>query len=107
MGIVLWFSGSTVGKDNENKKDSEVKVMTADRDNYSVATFAGGCFWCMEPPFERLDGVVEVASGYSGGPEVNPTYQEVASGMTGHAEAVEIVYDPEKITSNSSLECSG
>ena len=52
----------------------------------------------MEPPFEKLDGVVEVTSGYSGGTEVNPKYEEVASGRTGHAEAVEIVYDPEKIS---------
>ena len=61
------------------------------------ATFAGGCFWCMEPPFEKLDGVVSVVSGYSGGPEKNPTYEIVSSGRTGHAESVQIVYDPAKI----------
>ena len=53
------------------------------------ATFAGGCFWCMEPPFEKLDGVVDVVSGYSGGSEVDPTYEQVSSGRTGHAEAVQ------------------
>jgi peptide methionine sulfoxide reductase msrA/msrB len=58
------------------------------------ATFAGGCFWCMEHPFEKLDGVKSAVSGYTGGSEVDPTYNEVASGKTGHAEAVEIVYDP-------------
>lgn len=58
------------------------------------ATFAGGCFWCMEPPFEKLPGVYSVTSGYTGGQKQNPTYQEVSAGTTGHAEAVEIIYDP-------------
>jgi peptide-methionine (S)-S-oxide reductase len=62
------------------------------------ATFAGGCFWCMEPPFIQLPGVVSVTSGYTGGPEENPTYQQVSAGGTGHAEAVEIVYDPTQIS---------
>jgi len=58
------------------------------------ATFAGGCFWCMESPFEKLDGVREVISGYTGGSTVNPTYEEVSSGATGHLESVEVVFDP-------------
>ena len=62
------------------------------------ATFAGGCFWCMEGPFEKLDGVISVTSGYSGGPEKDPTYQQVGAGLTGHAESVEIAYDPKKIS---------
>ncbi|MGE5237466.1 MAG: peptide-methionine (S)-S-oxide reductase MsrA [Chloroflexota bacterium] len=62
------------------------------------ATFAGGCFWCMEPPFEKLDGVVEVISGYTGGHKANPTYEEVSAGKTGHVEAVEITFDPNRIT---------
>jgi methionine-S-sulfoxide reductase len=62
------------------------------------ATFAGGCFWCMEPPYEGLEGVVSVTSGYTGGAKKNPTYEEVSSGRTGHAEAVEIVFDPAKIS---------
>jgi methionine-S-sulfoxide reductase len=61
------------------------------------ATFAGGCFWCMEPPFAKLDGVISVIPGYTGGEKANPTYEEVCSGRTGHAEAVEIVYAPAKI----------
>ncbi len=62
------------------------------------ATFAGGCFWCMEPPFERLNGVVDVIAGYTGGEKENPEYKEVSSGATGHYEAIQIIYDPEKIT---------
>jgi peptide methionine sulfoxide reductase msrA/msrB len=64
----------------------------------AVATFAGGCFWCMEPPFEKHDGVVDVVSGYSGGSEVDPTYEQVSSGRTGHAEAVQVHYDPTRVS---------
>lgn len=62
------------------------------------ATFAGGCFWCMTPPFEKLDGVKEVISGYTGGHTINPTYDDVTSETTGHLESVEVIYDPSKIT---------
>ena len=62
------------------------------------AIFAGGCFWCMEPPFEALPGVLTVISGYTGGRTKNPAYEEVSSGATGHAEAVRIVYDPTKVS---------
>lgn len=64
----------------------------------AVATFAGGCFWCMEPPFEKLPGVRSVVSGYIGGHVANPTYKQVSAGGTGHAEAVEIRYDPTRIS---------
>lgn len=64
----------------------------------ATAVFAGGCFWCMEPPFDRLDGVVRTTSGYAGGAGSNPTYKQVASGGTGHAEVVEVVYDPKRVT---------
>lgn len=62
------------------------------------ATFAGGCFWCMEHPFDALPGVVSVTAGYTGGTKDHPTYEEVSSGGTGHAESVNVVYDPAKIT---------
>ncbi|GAA3546003.1 peptide-methionine (S)-S-oxide reductase MsrA [Zobellella aerophila] len=69
----------------------------ADSDT-SVAIFAGGCFWCMEPPFDKLDGVLSTTSGYTGGHKQNPSYRQVSAGGTGHAEAVRVVYDPDKIS---------
>jgi peptide-methionine (S)-S-oxide reductase len=68
------------------------------------ATFAGGCFWCMEPPFDKLDGVISTTSGYTGGQKKDPTYEEVSAGTTGHTEAVEVVYDPRKVTYAKLLE---
>jgi peptide-methionine (S)-S-oxide reductase len=64
----------------------------------ATASFAGGCFWCMVHPFDELPGVVSVTSGYTGGHKANPTYQEVSAGGTGHVEAVQIVYDPARIS---------
>ncbi|MCB1042838.1 MAG: peptide-methionine (R)-S-oxide reductase MsrB [Acidobacteria bacterium] len=72
--------------------------------NAAVATFAGGCFWCMEAPFEKLPGVYAVISGYSGGDEPDPTYKQVSSGHTGHAESVQIHFDPSRISYETLLE---
>lgn len=69
-----------------------------------LATFAGGCFWCMEPPFEKLEGVESVISGFSGGTEVNPTYRAVASGQTSHLEVVQVTYDPETVSYQTLLD---
>ena len=63
-----------------------------------VAVFGGGCFWCMEPPFEQLEGVIDVTAGYAGGESADPTYEQVSSGRTSHIESVRVVYNPEKIT---------
>src|SRR5260221_3277934 len=71
---------------------------------YAVATFAGGCFWCMEPPYDKLPGVSATISGYTGGRKENPTYEEVSSGTTGHAEAVQVVYDPKQVSYEKSLD---
>jgi len=68
------------------------------------ATFAGGCFWCVETAFEGLPGVTTVISGYTGGPQTNPSYEEVSSGRTGHLESVEITYDPKRVTYAQLLE---
>ena len=70
----------------------------ADKTQYQTATFAGGCFWCMEPPFDKLDGVISTTSGYTGGNKKNPTYKEVSRGGTGHAEVVQVIYDPRRIS---------
>ena len=69
-----------------------------------IATFAGGCFWCMEPPFDKLDGVISTTSGYTGGHMENPNYKQVSAGASGHTEAVQIEYDPEKISYEQLLE---
>lgn len=68
------------------------------------ATFAGGCFWCMEPPFEKLKGVVSVTSGYTGGRTPRPTYEQVSAGGTGHYESVQVVYDPRQVSYGQLLE---
>lgn len=63
----------------------------------ATAIFAGGCFWCMEPPYDKLEGVISTTSGYVGGQTPDPTYEQVSAGGTGHAEAVQVVYDPSKV----------
>lgn len=76
---------------------------SASASNVEKAIFAGGCFWCMEAPFDKLPGVVSVSAGYTGGHKKNPTYKEVSAGGTGHAEAVQVVYDPTKISYSALL----
>lgn len=71
---------------------------------YKSAVFAGGCFWCLEAPFDALPGVIETESGYAGGSVPNPTYEQVSSGTTGHVEAMRVVYDPQKISFEKLLE---
>lgn len=77
------------------EKDTEFAPNNPD---LAVATFAGGCFWCVESGYEKIPGVVEAVSGYAGGEESNPSYKQVASGQTGHTEAVQVYYDPDQIT---------
>jgi len=82
----------------------EGKVQPPQSGRLEKATFAGGCFWCMEHPFDELPGVISVTSGYTGGQKENPTYEEVSAGGTGHAESVQVVYDPVKIGYDKLLE---
>ena len=71
---------------------------------YATATFAGGCFWCMQPPFDKLEGVISTTAGYTGGTKKYPSYEEVSAGVTGHAEAVQVLYDPARISYAKLLE---
>jgi peptide-methionine (S)-S-oxide reductase len=87
----------------EQKKDMETMNNTA-LPATDTATFANGCFWCTEAIFEELDGVISATSGYTGGQTTSPTYKEVCSGTTGHAECLQIVYDPSKVTFDELLE---
>jgi peptide-methionine (S)-S-oxide reductase len=73
-------------------------AQTSEPPKTAIATFAGGCFWCVEADFDKVAGVISTTSGYTGGHTVNPTYEQVSAGGTGHAEAVEIAYDPAKVT---------
>jgi len=70
----------------------------------AVATFAGGCFWCMEPPYDKIPGVISTTSGYMGGKKRYPTYEEVSAGFTGHTEVVQVAYDPSKVSYQQLLE---
>ena len=83
---------------------AQQEAATMPEDGHAVATFAGGCFWCMEPPYDKLDGVLATTSGYVGGDKVDPTYQEVSAGGTGHAEAVQVTYDPSKVSYETLLD---
>lgn len=80
------------------REDAGTRAAEPVPEGLAVATFAGGCFWCMEPPFDEVEGVKSTTSGYTGGEEAHPSYEEVSYGRTGHAEAVRIVYDPEQVS---------
>ncbi|MBT8312809.1 MAG: peptide-methionine (S)-S-oxide reductase MsrA [Flavobacteriaceae bacterium] len=106
--MALLISGSCLSK-NKGEKDSKVNAETEQQaalykpsaqelQQYETAYFASGCFWCVEVIFESVKGVKEAISGYAGGTEENPTYEQVSYGRTTHAEAVEVYYDPEVIT---------
>ena len=92
--------------DDMMMKSDDDKMMKSESDQgkFAKATFAGGCFWCMEPPYDKLEGVISTTSGYTGGQKENPTYKEVSAGGTGHAEVVQVVYDPTKVSYEDLLE---
>ncbi|MCP5062252.1 MAG: peptide-methionine (R)-S-oxide reductase MsrB [Ignavibacteriae bacterium] len=98
--VLMIFLGCSNMNSSEIQKEDNVLNL----DNYEKATLAGGCFWCIEAPFEKLDGVVKVISGYSGGMKKNPTYKEVASGLTKYVESVQIYFDPNIISYSEILD---
>ena len=94
--LILFIALSLLGALSMTNANSQEKNMEA--------TFAGGCFWCMQPPFEQLKGVISVKAGYTGGHTKNPSYEDVCTGTTGHAESVQVIYDPAKITYDELLD---
>jgi peptide methionine sulfoxide reductase msrA/msrB len=96
-GVIL-VGGFRLPDNNPKEKQEQDTVMSEKPGNLRTATFAGGCFWCVAADFEKVPGVVEAISGYTGGHKENPSYEEVAAGGTGHVEAVQVIYDPEKVS---------
>ena len=97
VGLLILTGGLALG----GESDSTPMISDGSK---AKAIFAGGCFWCVEEAFEKVEGVVSATSGYIGGEAPNPTYKQVSAGGTGYAEAVEIVYDPDKVTYQQLLE---
>lgn len=99
VSLVITFLLLACQNSEQAEQNSAAMTMTsAHMENLAIATFAGGCFWCMEAPFDVLPGVAATVSGYTGGFKNNPSYEEVSAGTTGHAEAVQITYDSTKIS---------
>ena len=96
IGILLFGFQKTNNKDA--KQEEKSSLMKTENMKYKTATFAGGCFWCVESDFEKVDGVIKALSGYTGGDVPNPTYKQVSAGGTGHTEAIQVIYDPDKIS---------
>jgi len=96
VGFVVLMSGGLPGIPNG--------IYANDSLQKAMATFAGGCFWCMEEAFEGVEGVISVVSGYTGGQVDNPTYEQVSAGGTGHTESIEVTFDPDKVTYQQLLE---
>lgn len=98
MSVGIYLVYASISQSVISAEKNEMTNAMHNSANLAVATFAGGCFWCMEQPFEAMEGVTEVVSGYIGGHKKDPTYKEVSAGKTGHTEAVQIIYDPNKIS---------
>jgi peptide-methionine (S)-S-oxide reductase len=96
IAISFNFTNCTNGKTDKIRKEMEFEMV--DSGKYKIATFGEGCFWCTEAVFQKLNGVAKVESGYSGGSVPNPTYEEVCTGKTGHAEVAQIYFDPSIIS---------
>jgi peptide-methionine (S)-S-oxide reductase len=104
ISALMLLAGISCGQRTATGEKSTMTTEKKDQAGMQVATFGNGCFWCTEAIFQQLNGVEKVVSGYSGGKVKNPTYREVCSGLTGHAEVIQITYDPKKITFEELLE---
>ena len=100
----VWLSGGFVGMTSMEARQGGTLVQPPQKPGLAVATFASGCFWCTESDFDKVPGVVSTTSGYTGGKVANPTYRQVSSGETGHAEAVHVVFDPAVVTYEALLD---
>jgi len=94
----MWLGAALVAALSVGAAAQSANAPKMEKPKTAVATFAGGCFWCTEADFDKVKGVISTTSGYIGGHVKNPTYRQVSAGGTGHAEAVEIVYDPNKVS---------
>ena len=115
-GLLLAFGASLLGYAANNAESSRAQASAAETRsvektpsletaaNYRTAVFAGGCFWCMEPPYDKLTGVISTISGYAGGHMLAPTYRDVTGGRSGHLEVVRITYDPAQVSYETLLE---
>jgi peptide-methionine (S)-S-oxide reductase len=104
LHLFIIILSSLIGSCSESNITQSYNTNTLDEIKYDSATFGAGCFWCVEAQFQALKGVISITSGYSGGTIINPSYQEVCSGNSGHAEVCQIIYDPKIITFDKLLE---
>lgn len=102
--VLLVIMGLSIQSSSCSVKEKQKEQHMSATENLDTATLAGGCFWCIEAIFQQVDGVVTAKSGYMGGGISNPTYREVCSGLTGHVEVVQIIYDPQKVSFAKLLE---
>lgn len=103
LAVWLMVAGSSCGQKKNQGEKSMIKEVS-DKQGLQKATFGSGCFWCTEAIFQNVEGVEKVESGYAGGKVKNPTYKEVCSGLTGHAEVIQLTYDPAKVSYDELLE---
>jgi peptide-methionine (S)-S-oxide reductase len=104
IALILFIATTSCGQKSKTNTTATVNTKQINMEGLQLATFGSGCFWCTEAVFQQVDGVEKVESGYAGGQVKNPTYKEVCSGLTGHAEVIQLTYDPKKVTFDELLE---
>mgnify|MGYP000949805650 CR=1 FL=1 len=104
FAFLLFAASTSCGQKSKSDSAPIVNTKQINMEGLQLATFGSGCFWCTEAVFQQVDGVEKVESGYSGGQVKNPTYKEVCSGLTGHAEVIQLTYDPKKVSYDELLE---